>query len=169
MDAKCQDRTNSDSKNEHSSFDSGDSYNCSDYSNYNICNIVIFTNSYFYETILSYKKIPDANNSTILDDIKHIPKVKEFLAKHVSTNRMIFAETNPMFTNLHASGGYTGEYAKTCYPWESHLLLDTKTIISSICQGSRTRCLGYIRLADNHCLFKSQLLYQAQETCPNKH
>ena len=74
-----------------------------------------FTNQDLYETISSYERIRYPDNSTLLEDMRHIPEIKEFLAKHVNTNRIIAVETDPVFTTLHASGGYTGEYLKMRY------------------------------------------------------
>lgn len=74
-----------------------------------------FTHPELYETISSYERISNVNNSTTLDGMKQIPEVKEFLSKHANTNRIIFVETDPISTNLHASGGYTGEYLKIYY------------------------------------------------------
>ena len=68
-----------------------------------------FTNRGLYEAISSYEGILHPDNSTLLEDMRRIPEAREFLAKHVGTNRIIAVEADPVFTALHASGGYTGE------------------------------------------------------------
>ena len=76
-----------------------------------------------YETISSYERIDDVSNSVTLNDMRQIPEVKEFLTKHVNTNKIIFVVTDPIFTNLHASGGYTGEYLKIYYIFDEPLYI----------------------------------------------
>lgn len=74
-----------------------------------------FTYQDLYEIISSYERIDNVNDSATLEGMNGIPEVKEFLAKHSNTNKRIFVEFDPIFTTIHASGGYTGEYLKMYY------------------------------------------------------